>query len=927
MLWLAAGAGTLSAQKPVAPSSGRLPLDPAVTVGKLPNGLRYYIRVNHRPEKRAELRLVVNAGSVLEDDDQRGLAHFVEHMAFNGTTRFKKQELVDYLERIGMRFGADLNASTSFDETVYELQVPTDSAHLLDKGIQILEDWARGVTFDTAEVRKERGVVIEEWRLGQGAGSRVLNKQLPVIFRGSRYAERLPIGTKESLETFDRKDLVRFYHDWYRPDLQAVVAVGDFDPKVVERLIRQYFGRIPAAVHAKPRPAYGVPPRDSIAVAIATDPELTQTTASIYLMRQGVPKGTLAEYRRSLVADLYARMLNARLSEITQRPNPPFLAAGAGQSTLARSKEVFSLGELVSDTGLARGFQAVLVEVERVDRHGFTKPELERAKREVLRGYEQAYAERDKTESASLVGEYVENFLTGAPAPGIAYEFDLVKQLVPGVTLEELERYARTWLGSKDRVVLVSAPAKPEVRVPPEQDFIAAFDKAKRTDVAAYNETVSDAPLVSERLARKPIVSETRDTAIGVTRWTLANGARVIVKPTDFKADQVILYGFSPGGTSLAPDSLYTAASFAAQIANVNGLGPFSAVVLEKKLAGIAVQIAPFIATYQEGIRGNASPKDLETLFQLAFLQFQPPRPDDSAFTAFKQNIRAAIANRGASPEAAFGDTVRAVLAQHHPRARPLTQAIVDSLDQAQALAVYRDRFADASDFTFILVGSFTLDAVRPLVETYLANLPAISRTEAPRDVGLTPPTGVVLREVRKGTEPKASVSLTFTGPFEYTREERQAFRVLTDVLTIRFREQLREEQGGTYGVSVSGAPQKIPRPQYSLSVDFGAAPARVDQLVALVFAQIDSIDAKGPTEAELAKVREQIIRGRETELKENGFWLGLLLSAEQNGDEPASLVGTAGVLRQATVERIRDAARKYLRKDNYVLVKLMPEK
>ena len=922
-----AGAGTLPAQQPAAPSAGRIPLDPAVTVGKLPNGLRYYIQVNHRPEKRAELRLVVNAGSVLEDDKQRGLAHFVEHMAFNGTTRFKKQELVDYLERIGMRFGADLNASTSFDETIYELQVPTDSAHILEKGIQILEDWAHGVTFDTSEVRKERGVVIEEWRLGQGAGTRIMNQQLPVIFRGSRYADRLPIGTKQSLDTFDRADLVRFYQDWYRPNLQAVVAVGDFDPKVVERLIRRYFGRIPAPVHPKPRPAYGVPPRDSIAVAIATDPEATQTTASVYLMRQGKPKGTLAEYRQSLVGSIYANMLNGRLNEITQRPNPPFVAAGGGQSTLARSKEIFSLGVLVANSELDRGFDALLVEVERVDRHGFTAAELDRAKRELLRNYEQAFAERDKSESGSFAAEYVEHFLTRTPAPGIGYEFEHAKRLVPGVTIEELNRYARAWLDLKDRVVLVSAPAKPDVRIPPKEHFIAAFAKAKKTDVTAYHERVSDAPFVSTTLTRKPVVDATRDSALGVTRWTLANGARVILKPTDFKADQVMLYGYSPGGSSLEPDSLFTAVSFAAQAANVSGLGPFSAVELEKKLAGIAVSIAPFIATYQEGVRGNGSPKDLETLFQLAYLEFQPPRGDDSAFAAFKQNMGSAIANRGASPEAAFGDTVRALLTQHHPRSRSLTQPIIDSLDLKQALTVYRDRFADASDFTFVLVGSFTLEAVRPLVETYLANLPATNRKEEPRDIGLAPPVGVVEREVHRGREPKASVSLTFTGPFDYTREERQAFRVLTDVLTIRFRDQLREEQGGTYGVSVSGVTQKIPRFQYSMSVEFGAAPGRVNQLVSVVFAQIDSIQAKGPTDAELAKVREQIIRGRETDLKQNGFWLNLLASADQNGDDPHVLLDTSELLRQATTERIRDVARKYLNEKNYVLVKLLPEK
>jgi len=909
-----------------APPTSRLPLDPAVITGRLANGIRYYVRKNTRPEKRAELRLVVNAGSVLEDDDQLGLAHFVEHMAFNGTRNFKKQALVDYIEAIGMRFGADLNASTGFDETIYQLQVPTDSAHLVRKGFQILEDWAHGIAFDTAEIRKERGVVIEEWRLGQGAGNRMQKKQFPVLFRGSRYRDRLPIGTQESLERFDPAALIRFYRDWYRPDLMAVVAVGDFEPRQIVQLIRSHFGRIPVRRSRRPRIEYSIPARDSTAVAIATDAEATSTTVGAYYLRPGKVDPSRAAYRRSVVGELYASMLGQRLYELSQQPNPPFIGAGGGPGRLVRGTEAFSLGAAVADTGILRGLAAVLTEVERIDRHGFTGPELDRTKQDYLRGYEQAFAERDKTESGSLVEEYVQLFLTGEPSPGIAAEFAMVKELLPAITLTEVNQAAQEWLALKDRILLVNAPEKPGVRVPSSAELLALFDQVRASGVTAYQETVSAAPLIGASLVARPVVSETRDTTLGVTRWTLENGIRVIVKPTTFKADEVLFSGFSPGGNSLIPDSLFTAAVFATQLVSLGGLADFSLVELQKKLAGKAVFVSPFVGAYQEGIRGQASPQDLETMFQLTYLYFTAPRRDPQAFEAFKSNARAQLANRGANPATAFRDTLVATMSQHHPRSRPLVPAIVDSLDLDRSLAVYRDRFADASDFTFVLVGALTLEQTRPLVERYLANLPALRRAEQWRDIGLKPPAGVVEREVKRGIEPKSQTELVFSGPFPFSREERFVLRSLADVLDIKLREQLREELSGTYGVSVTPAATRIPREEYTLSVSFGSAPDRVSQLLAAVFAQIDTLQRQGAAEKDLAKIRETTIRSRETSLRENDFWLGQLAAAEQNGDDPRNIVDPSALLPLLTPERIRQAALRYLDRKNYVRVTLIPE-
>jgi len=907
------------------PAADSLPLDPAVRSGRLPNGITYYVRQNARPAKRAELRLVVNAGSILEDPDQLGLAHFAEHMAFNGTRHFEKQALVDYIERIGMRFGADLNAGTSFDETVYQLQVPTDSAHLVAQGIQILEDWAHGITFDSVEVEKERGVVIEEWRLGQGAGERMFKKQLPVLFRGSRYAERLPIGTKESLESFDQAALRRFYRDWYRPDLMAVVAVGDFDVDSMLTLIRDHLGRVPARPGAAPRPLYAIPPRDTAAVAIATDPEATSTSLGLYVMRPARPEGTVEAYRRSLVGRIYARMLNDRLYELSQRPDPSFIGAGGGAGSLVRTMDAFSLGAAVPDTGLIRGFAAVLTEVERAERHGFTTPELERAKQDFLRSYEQAYAEREKTESGQLAEEYVRNYLSAEPSPGIAVEYDLVQRLLPGITLEETNAAAREWLARPDRVLLVNAPEKPGYQPPTAAELLAVFDEVRRRDVAAYVEELAEGPLVTAELAPVPIVAEQVDSALGLVRWTLANGATVVVKPTDFKDDEVLFSASSAGGSSLAPDSLYLATAFASQIASLGGVGEFSEVDLQKKLAGKAVRLSAYVGNYEEGLQGGASPKDLETLFELVYLRFVAPRADPDAFAAFKANVGALLANRSASPNVAFQDTITVTLAQHHPRARPLTPALFDSLDLERSMEAYRERFADAGDFVFYFVGAIDTAAARPLVERYLGNLPGRGRTEQFRDVGIRSPTGKVERVVRKGLEPKSSTRIVLSGPMRYDRTERFLVGVLAEILEIKLREALREELGGTYSVSVGASPTRVPREQYSISISFGSDPNRVPQLLAAVDAAIDSLRQLGPDAKEIEKVRETIIRSRETQLRENGYWLSRLADADRNGDDPHQILDASDLLALLTRDRLERAARVYLDRANQVRVTLLP--
>jgi len=696
------------------PLEARLPAAPQVRLGTLENGLRYYIRENGRPENRAELRLVVNTGSIMEDEDQLGLAHFIEHMAFNGTTHFEKQELVNFLESIGMTFGPDLNAMTSFDETIYMLTVPTDSTAIFERSFLVLEDWARGISFDPEEIDKERGVIVEEWRSGRGAGMRMFDRQLPILFQGSLYAERLPIGDMDIVRSFDRETIVRFYRDWYRPDLMAVVAVGDFEADRVEQLIREHFAALEAPADPRARTLAEVPDHDETLFAIATDPEATGTSVSIYWKQPLRPSGTAGAYRQSLVESMYNAMLNRRLGELTQQADPPFISASTSQGLFIRSKEVYSLGATVEDNSLIRGLEATLTEAERVARHGFVATELDRQKRVLLRGIEQARRERDKQYSSSYAGEYVSAFLYDEAIPGIEYEYELFQRFVPGIALEEVNALARAWITDRSRVIMISAPEKEGVTVPTEAELLDVFTRVAAAEIAPYEETVDDLPLLAEDPIPGQIVDERYIEEIAVTEWDLSNGVRVVFKPTDFDEDLIAFTAFSPGGSSLASDGEYYSASLAAQLIQSFGLGAFNAVDLGKKLAGKVASVVPTISSLEEGLTGACSPEDLETLCELVYLYFTEPRRDEAVFTSMITRLKAIIPNLMASPEMAFSDTLNVTLTQYHPRRRPVTLELIDTIDLDTCYRFFRDRFADAGDFTFVFVGNIDPEPFRP---------------------------------------------------------------------------------------------------------------------------------------------------------------------------------------------------------------------
>ena len=920
-------ASTAAASAGTAPLTATIPNDPQITTGRFANGLRYYLRTNKKPEKRAELRLVVNAGSILEDRDQSGLAHFVEHMAFNGTKHFPKQEMVKFLESIGMRFGPHLNAYTSFDETVFMLQVPTDKPDVLEKAFLILEDWAHNVSFDDVEIDKERGVITEEWRLRRGAGARMQDKQFPILFKGSRYAERLPIGDMEVIQGFKHDRLKKFYADWYRPELMGVVAVGDFDKATVEALIKSHFESIPKSPATKLRPTYNVPEQPGTLYAIATDKEASGTSVGVYAKMPARDQTTVGSYRQQLVERLFSGLLSARFSEMAQKPDAPFLGAGASRGEFVRTLDVSTLSAGVKEDGLERGLEALFTEALRVERFGFTPTELERQQRNTMRGIERAVTEKDNTPSDSLADEYTRNFTTKEPIPGIEYEAALYTRFLPEITLAEVNALARNWVADRNRVILVNAPQKEGLTIPDETKLAAVIASASRKELAAYVDAVGTAPLLDTTPTPGAVTKTATKEAFGITEWELSNGVKVVLKPTTFKEDEVLFQAFSPGGTSLAPDTDFIPAQTAAQVISSGGLGKFSSLDLQKMLTGKVASARPFIGETDEGLRGSASRKDLETMFQLIYLTFTQPRADPAIFTVMTTSTKSRLANQKASPEFAFAEALNSILSQNHPRARMMTPEIVDQMNLEKSMAFYKDRFSDASDFTFVFVGSFNLDTMKPLVERYLGALPATHRNETWKDIGVKKPTGVVEKRIDKGLEPKSRAEIVFSGPFEYNQVQRVAIRAMAQVLEIRLRESLREELGGTYSVSASAGYTKIPREEYTITIAFGCSPDRTEELVKGVFKEIDQLKTTGPADKQVADVKETFLRDQETNMKQNGYLLAQIANRYQLAEDLTSLFNLADFYNKIDPATIKDASRLYLKNDNFVKVTLFPEK
>jgi len=905
-----------------------IPFDPAVTTGTLPNGLRYYIRRNARPEKRVLLQLAVKAGSVDETDKQQGLAHFLEHMAFNGTKRFKPGELIAALESTGARLGPHVNAYTSFDETVYMFQLPADRAGIVEKGVQALADFAGGMTLDPKEIDKERGVVVEEWRSGLGAGARLRDQQIPVLYYQSKYAERLPIGKPEILKTFPANELRSFYTNWYRPDRIAVVAVGDTDPAGLEAMIKKEFGPLAKPSIPAPERNYPVPLPSEVLVKMATDPEATQSSVSIVRKRPNEPQDRIVDYRRGLVYSLAHEMVNERFDEISRKPDAPFLGASAYGGGLSPTVDTFTLGASVQDGKIDTGLVALEVEANRVERHGFGIAELERARKWTLASYDRAYAERDKTESGSYVQEYVNNFLQGEPSPGIEYEHKLVQALMPTITAAEVAAAAKAMFADTSRVILAVSPQKPDLNVPTEPQLKSAVSSADAVAVTPWSDTVSAAVLI-ERIPDPGTVASRREIPeLGVTVVRFSNGVEAWLKSTDFKNDQVLFSLVASGGSSLAPPDRYVEAQLATGQAELSGAGGHRAIDLPKLTAGKIASASPFISVSSHGIQGSSTPANLETALQLLHIKFTAPGDDPEAFALIKRQLHAAVVNRLSSPSSVYGDKLGEVNTMGHYTSRPLTVERIAALDRATMVSFYRDRFSNAADFTFFIVGAFKVDEALPLLARYVGSLPSAGKAASHyKDVGITFPPKTERARVEKGKEPKSTTVLSFFADPPIEEHEQTRVEAATEVLEIALRDILREELGETYSVSVGLAQLTPQRGGGHIEISFSSSPDNVDKMVARVLQEVARLQKEAPSVDLTTRAKESARTTYETSVKQNGFWLGRLQSAKLLDRDPMLILSRLQRIDAVTPALLHETFKKYFPMDRYTVVTLVPEK
>jgi len=905
-----------------------IPFDPAVSTGTLPNGLRYYIRRNGRPEKRLMLQLVVKAGSVDETDKQQGLAHFLEHMGFNGSKRFKPGELIATFEAIGARLGPHVNAQTGFDDTIYMFQLPTDKPEIVEKGMQALADFAGGMTLDPKEIDKERGVVVEEWRGGLGAGSRLRDQQIPVLFYQSKYAERLPIGKPEILKAFPPDELRAFYTKWYRPDRMAVVAVGDADPAIVDGLIKKEFGALPKAAGPPPERNYPVPLPSDVLVKMSTDPEATQSSVSIVRKRPSEREDRVGDYRRSLVSSLAYEMLNERFDEITRKPDAPFLGAGAYGGNLSPTVQTFTLAASVPEGKIQPGLVALEVEANRVERYGFGAAELERAKKWLLANYDRAYAEREKTESGSYVQEYVNNFLEGEPSPGIAYEQKLVQALVPAITAADVTTAAKNMFADTSRVILGVSPQKADIKIPTETELTSAVKTADSVEVTAWNDAASGATLIERTPDPGSIANRREIPELGVTVVRFANGVEAWLKSTDFKNDQVIFSLTASGGSSLAPPERFIEAQLATGQAELSGAGGHRAVDLQKLTAGKIASASPFISLSSHGITGSSTPANIETALQLLYIKFTAPGDDNEAFALIQRQLQASVLNRLSNPSAVFGDKLGEVNTMGHYTSKPLTVDRIASLDRSTMVSFYRERFANAADFTFFMVGTFKVDEALPLVARYVGSLPSTGKASSRyKDVGMKFPAAVERARVEKGKEPKSQTVLSFAAEPPIEEHEQTRVEAATDVLEIALRDILREELGETYTVSVRLAQLPPQRGNGHIEIAFTASPDNVDKMLTRVQQEVARLQKEGPSQDLTTRAKETARREYETAIKQNGFWLGRLQSAKLLDRDPLLILSRLQRIDAVTPPVLQDMFKKYFPADRYTVVTLVPEK
>ncbi len=906
-----------------------LPIDPKVKIGTLDNGLKYYIKHNTKPTGRVHMRLVINAGSINETDAQSGMAHFTEHMLFNGTKNFPKNELLNFLQKTGMKFGADVNAGTTFDQTYYDLQLATDDKNIVKQGIQVLEDWAHAATLNDQDIEEERGVIIEEWRLGLGAEDRMQKKYMPILFNGSLHAERLPIGRDdEQLRTFKPSELQKFYHDFYRPNLQAVIIVGDIDVNEIEAMIKAQFGPLKNPANPAERKSFYVPDNEKALIAIATDKEATSNEVSIIFKYKPQPDVTVGDYRRNLALRISSQMLNSRFAEMAQDPKAPFIYANQSAGNFIRTLNVNEFSADAKENQISATFNMLLTEVARVDKYGFLQSELDRAKESILKYYESMAKEADKTNSISYIGKYMNNFLRGVSIPGIEFEYELLKKLLPLITLEEVNKTAQDHITENNRVVIVEAPEKEGVIVPTEAEIAKILEDAKNINIEPYVDN-----FVKEALVELPVkpASGAKVTLTNQQQFIyeiiLSNGIKVVAKPTKLKNDQILLGAYSLGGTSTADLANIMSAKQAADIQSMSGMGKFDNTALSKQLQAKNVSFSVNIGDLRTNINGAASPEDFETLLQLNYLGFTSPRKDNQAFQAYMSQMTNQLKFIAANPDNAFLNKLFTTASNNDPRF-----IFLPSIEQMQtinedvAFDFYKKQLSNAGNYNFYLVGNFNVDDnLLSLLETYIGSLPVQPRNAAWKDVSVPAPSKTIDEKFVMGAADKGTVGIIFNiSNFNWDNNDRIALTFFKEIMAIKLVETIREKLGGVYSPQSQIQFVKYPKCEGQYLILFGCDHNRADELTKAVFDEMNSIIKNGPTAKDLDKAQQLHIRN----YQENRFWINTLQNVDYQGYDINEATVQAQTKRaiSITADIIKAAAAKYIDMNKYVRIVHVPE-
>lgn len=909
-----------------------LPIDPKVRYGKLSNGLTYYIRHNDQPKERADFYIAQNVGSILEEENQRGLAHFLEHMAFDGSKNFPNNGMDEYIESVGMRSGENFNAYTSFDETVYMItNAPVRKSGVVDSCLLILHDWSGFLALTDSAIRKERGVIREEWRTRQDAQTRLWEQQLPKMYPGSRYANRMPIGSIDVIENFKPDELRAYYKKWYRPDLQAIIIVGDVDVDQVEATIQKRFADIPAPVNPAKRETERVPDNDQPLISIAKDKEASNTILYIFHKHDKLPQelsGTIAGVVKDYIQQICSAVMSERFDDILHQANPPFIYAEASDADnfmIAKSKGAWTVAALAKEGEIDSTLTTLVKETQRVKRYGFTPSEYERARVNVLKHYESAYNERNNQKNGAYVNEYVNHFTNGGYIPGIEMEYTLLTQIAPGIPVEQVNQYVQGMIGDDNIVIGLTGPDKEEIKYPSEEHLLRIFQQARQMPVEPYKETVSNEPLIPALPAPGQIKETKSDARFGATVLTLSNGIKVVLKPTEFKKDEIRVTATRPGGSTLFDVKEINNLKVFNDVIEIGGLGSFSATDLSKRLAGKKVSCALSMGLDNESVNGMAAPSDLRTLFELIYLSFTAPRMDTEAYASFETRLKAQLQNTELNPMVAFSDTLSNALYGDNPRAARLRPHDFEQISYPRIMEMREERFSDASGFVFTFVGNIQLDSIRPYIEQYLATLPAQGKISKgnPAEVP-SPRKGEIVNRFNRSMEiPKVTVAHLYTGQLEYNQENSIAATAFKQIMDLVYYEKIREKEGGTYGVGVSARISSFPEGRTTLQIFFDTDPAKWEQMNTIVSEELRRISEEGPRPEDFKKTQDNLLKRHAEVLQENSYWLNVLDEYHYKGRDIHT--DYESVVKALTPEKIQAFAQKLLGQGNRVEVIMQP--